>query len=656
MMGVLGVVGHAGRPVGMADLRPGLAAMVRRGSAEVYASADGKAVFVRLLRDGDATPPSITVVEMPVVVDGRLYNRAELLAQLDPGLRATAATDDAALVRALYRVFGPEAFARLRGQYALALYDPHAATLHFASDVVGLRSLAYRADPEATFFASEQKSVLAMSGAKFEPNDAALAELLLGYPTGALAGGQGLFKHVDVLGRGEHVALGHGAPVRSRVQEFDLRPHGPRAYVELCAEFRSLFRQAVARGLDPHGTTAITVSGGLDSSSIYCVAKALQAEGAGTGRIVGINFTTEDGGPADERVYTDAISRQCGPGILRVPMQPDGFLASLPETIRASESPQVNPAGNLFQRQYAMAAEEGATTFVTGFWGDEVFSPFNYWHHLLWSLRLPTLLKVAREHHRWITETPSTAWDTLGWVLRATFKEFSPLWMQRVVRSLKRSSVPPHPLAAGRLAAYGRARRSAPLAWRPATRFAQWQRDLLDFPHTRHFLRAFDQEVAAYDMRAAHPFLDPDLVQFLLRCDGSQINPQGRYKGLMRDALRQEVPAVVLDRRDKGDFTDAYRAGHLRDLGAALHSKRWGAALKSAEYVRECSPEWVDVCLTSNSDNVHITAQSADCVGLGHWLNLFYDRGFEDDVERYAAHGAGRQQAGLRNAGPDDLR
>jgi len=608
--------------------------MVRRGKAEVYASADGMAVFARLSREEADVLQSATVVDLPIVLDGCLYHRADLLAQLDSDLRAMAA-DDVALVRCLYRTFGLEAFAKLRGQYALALYDPQTTTLHLASDVAGLRSLAYRANPEAAFFASEQKAVLAMSGAKLEPNDAALAELLLGYPTGALARGQGLFKGVDLLGRGERVSLGRGVPIRARVQEFDLRPHGPRPYSDLCAEFRALFRQAVARSLDPLGTTAITVSGGLDSSSIYCVARALEAEGAPTGRIVGINFTAEDGSWADERIYTDAIRDQYGPGIVRVPMQPDGFLDSLSETTWASESPQLNPAGNLFQRQYAAAAGEGAGTFVTGFWGDEVFSPFNYWYHLLWSLRLPTLLRVAREHHRWITETPVTARDTLAWILRGTLGEFSPAWMRRAYRRLRPSRVSAHPLAPGRLGAY-REGRKPPLAWRPASRFAQWQRDLLDFPQTRHFLQAFDREVAAYGMRASHPFLDADLVQFLLRCDGSQLNPGGRYKGLLRDALRQEVPAIILERTNKGDFTDAYRVGQQRDLVRALDSDRGVGALKQTGYLSELPPEWANEGvnnLTSNSDNAHITTQSTDCVGLGHWLSLFFDRGFENDVE-----------------------
>jgi len=620
MMGILGLVSYSGRPVSERDLLPGFAAMVRRGGAEVYASTDGAAVFARLSREGAGLVGA--TVDMPVVLDGCLYPRDDLLALLDSNLRAMAAVDDAALVRCLYRSFGPQAFAKLRGQYALALYDPETRTLHLASDVIGLRTLAYRADAAMACFAPEQKAVLAMSGAVPEPNDTALAELLLGYHTGAQARGEGLFKGVGILGRGERVSLNGAVPRRARVQEFDLQPRGPRPYRELCAEFRALFRQAVARSLDPEHPTAITVSGGLDSSAIYCVARTLEAEGAAAGGIVGINFTAEDGGWADERVYTEAIVARYGPGIVRVPMQPDGFLASLPETVHASESPTVNPASNLFQRQYATAAGLGATTLVMGFWGDEAFSPFNYWYHLLWSLRLPTLLRVAREHHRWIVETPVTAKDTLGWVVRSSLREFSPAWLRRAYRRLKPERTP-HPLALGRLGAYREVGTPAPLVWWPTTRFAHWQRDLLDAPRSRHFMQGVDREVAAHGMRAAHPFLDAELVQFLLRCDGSQLNPGGRYKGLLRDALRQEVPATILDRTSKGDFTDAYGIGQRRDLVSALGSGPAVPTLARMNYLQESSLEWAKdpaKYLTLQRDDAHIIAQLTECAGLGYWL------------------------------------
>ncbi|MFC5577719.1 asparagine synthase-related protein [Lysobacter niabensis] len=625
--------------------------MARRGNEQVYASADGAAVFAQLLREAPAhASEAPVVVDMPVVVDGELYHRGDLLALLDPELRAAASADDAALVRCLYRTLGPPAFAKLRGRYALALYDPASRTLHLASDVVGLRTLAWRADAERACFASEQKAVLALSGVAPAPNDAALAQLLLGYRTGAFARGEGLFDGVGILGRGEHVALRDGTAHRSRVQDFDLRPHGPRPYPELCEEFRVLFRQAVARSLDPARPTAITVSGGLDSSSIYCVAKNLEAEGVATGGIVGINFTAEDGSWADERSYTGAIVERYGPGIVRVPMQPDGFLASLDEAMRASESPLVNPAGNLFQRQYATAAGLGASTFVMGYWGDEAFAPFNHWFHLLWSLRVPTLLRVAREHHRWIVETPVTARDTLGWVVRSSVVEFTPAWMRRAYRWLRPARAL-HPLATGRLGAYREAAATTPLVWRSATRYAHWQRDLLDAPQHRQFLGDADREMAAHGMRAAHPFLDPDLVQFLLRCDGSQINPGGRYKGLLRDALRQDVPAAILDRTSKGDFTEAYGAGRVRDLATMLGAGPTLPRLAKLNYLPEQmldSAKKSVNCLTLKRDDVHIAGQLTDCAGLGHWLGFLYaDRGHENDVQADAGHRAQQRQAGL---------
>jgi asparagine synthase (glutamine-hydrolysing) len=603
----------------------------------MQASVDGFAMFVAVAaepRSAIASAPA--VVEMPVVVDGVLHRRNELLALLGPDASNLARRDDAALVRELFLHFGTGAFSRLHGRYAVALYDPSSRTTHLASDVIGSRALAYCVEGERTCFASEQKAVLALAGRRAAPHDAALAQLLLGYRTGALARGEGLFAGVGVLGRGDLVSLQPGAFTRMQVREFDLTPHGTRAYGDLCDEFRFLFRQGVARSLDPLRLNAVTVSGGLDSSSIYCVAKDLEAEGAVPGGILGINFTAEDGTWADEREYTVAITQRYGPGIVRVPMQPDGFLDSLPALVKASEVPIAMPAGNLFHRQFQTAAEHGAATFLTGFWGDEAFSPFNHWYHLLWTLRVPSLLRVAWEHHRWIVESQMTARGTLASVVLGTIAEITPKRLRQLRRGVSKA-VPAHPLASGRLGLWASAEAGPALAWRPSTRFAVWQRDMLDLPRVRYHLQAADAEVATFGMRAIHPFLDADLTQFLLKCNGEQLNPGGRYKGLLRDALRPEVPGMVLERRSKGDFTVAYGAGQARDLARWLADGQMMDALCKGDYMNEQAIAALQdevFRLTAGRDTGHISWRALDCAGLAHWLDCLNNRGFSRATEQ----------------------
>lgn len=637
MMGILGVVDHAGSRVGPGDAMRGLAAMSRLGSPVLQASADGCAMFMAIRHASQPVAGSTpAVVEIPVVVDGVLHRRDELLALLDPDERSLARRDDAELVRHVFRRFGAGAFSRLHGRYAIALYDPASRTTHIASDLVGSRALAYCVGGGRTCFASENKAVLALAGRPAVPHDAALAQLMLGYRTGALARGEGLFSGVGMLGRGGLVSLRAGAIRRAQVREFDLTPHGTRAHGDLCDEFRLLFRQAVARSLDPARPNAVTVSGGLDSSSIYCVAKSLEADGAVPGGIVGINFTAEDGSWADERQYTGAITQRYGPGIVRVPMQPDGFLDSLPALVKASEVPIAMPAGNLFHRQYRVAAEHGAATFLTGFWGDEAFAPFNHWYHLLWSLRMPSLLRLAREHHRWIVETQLTARDTLAGVFRGTIAEMTPRWLRQLRRRVS-GAAPAHPLAGGRLGLWASSEAGPALAWRPSTRFAIWQRDMLDLPRVRYHLLGADAEVAAFGMRAAHPFLDADLAQFLLRCNGEQLNPGGRYKGLLRDALRREVPGMVLDRHSKGDFTKVYGSGQARDLARWLADEETTDALRKGGYMDEqaiAALKGAARCLMVKCDVAHIHWSGLDCAGFAHWLDCFNNRGLPHGFER----------------------
>jgi len=60
---------------------------------------------------------------------------------------------------------------------------------------------------------------------------------------------------------------------------------------------------------------------------------------------------------------------------------------------------------------------------------------------------------------------------------------------------------------------------------------------------------------AAYNIERAYPFLDTDLVSFLMRIPGEVLHRGGVPKGLLRDAMGNDIPRAVRDRNWKADFT-----------------------------------------------------------------------------------------------------
>ncbi len=96
-----------------------------------------------------------------VLLNGEIYNYTDLYRELlSRGHRFTTRSDTEAIVH-LYEEYGEECFARLRGMFAIAIWDSNARRLLLARDRVGKKPLYYFADRERLIFGSELKAILA---------------------------------------------------------------------------------------------------------------------------------------------------------------------------------------------------------------------------------------------------------------------------------------------------------------------------------------------------------------------------------------------------------------------------------------------------------------------------------------------------------------
>ena len=102
-----------------------------------------------------------------VVFNGEIYNYRALRHELTGlGHRFTTVSDTETIVHA-YEEWGESAFARLRGMFAIALWDRREETLWLARDRVGIKPLHYTVVDDRLYFGSEIKSLLEVDA--FEP-------------------------------------------------------------------------------------------------------------------------------------------------------------------------------------------------------------------------------------------------------------------------------------------------------------------------------------------------------------------------------------------------------------------------------------------------------------------------------------------------------
>jgi len=626
---VSGIVGAWSRTGGEVD--PALArtmadAIRHRGpDGAVFHAAGPSAVGLQRLM---VTPEDRLEPALPtapdgswIALDGRIDDREELARRL-PGCRLEALSD-AALVLALFRAHGTACLPWLIGDFAFALHDAPSRRLLLVRDGVGMRPLYWTTVGDRVLFASEVKALLAAPGVEAGANDRELAAYLL--RDVEIASDEGtLFTGVARVPAAHFAEFSPGG--ERRVKYWDFGPEretARRGHAEYVEEARHYMAQAVRRRLRAAGPVAVSVSGGLDSSSIFCYAEALRAADPGAWPdLVGISYDSPPGSPGDEREFVEAIQRHYGSEILWVPLLP-----GLGETHRANvwhaEGPVVDELGATNAELNVTAGRRGARVLMNGLWGDQVLFDQSYLAGLAWRLRWKTVRRHLHEYTLWYTD-------------------ISPRhFRQRLVRDVVRVALPrrAHTL----VQRLRRRRRKRELHWyaerlqrhrgggRTTTFDAPFvktdARSLYGLLRNPVYQTTLEWEVklaARYGLDLAMPFLDRDLVAFFLRVPGEVRNRAGVPKGLLRDAMANVLPPAITRRRTKADFTDTAErslALYAADGAAGLGD---GTAVAAGYVLRDrVAAELRAVTSGLPEEGTATMFSLSDLMGLELWLQAF---------------------------------
>ena len=179
MSAIFGTVyrrGNAFRPAELSTLQ-------RMGAVLTHRGKNGDAFFVRENLGMGACLWAETVFEeadspieyhfgektLIVLLDGEIYNSAELREELDDLGLELQTEEDTELLAFLYAEYGLERLLpRLRGKFAAAILDLSENELYFVRDPLGQKPLYYYQDDKKLLFASELKGILAHGDVKLE--------------------------------------------------------------------------------------------------------------------------------------------------------------------------------------------------------------------------------------------------------------------------------------------------------------------------------------------------------------------------------------------------------------------------------------------------------------------------------------------------------
>jgi len=574
MAGIFGVFRFDNGPVDRTLAARMSDALAHRGADSHVVFGSSSALGSRP-RYASATIDDIEPARRPpgihVVFDGRLDNRAELVQQLQNHCESPAAISDAALAAAMYDLKGSTFAKQLEGDFAVAVFDGSARRVVLARDAIGVRPLYYRRTPATLTFASEVKALLVDATIAVRPNDALLAGLMLGQLHRRDHDGSTLFSDIFEVPPAHAAVFDVRTSDVRRYWDFDGRvPQTLRSFDEYVEEFRRLFETAVRRRVRGSEPIAVAVSGGLDSSSVFAVAGR-----ASTAPLMGLSYSTDDGGPADESGYLADLERASGMAIRAVNVRSsEDALFRANELVRRVEAPMANAEWRRADGLVAAAQESGARTLISGHWGDQLLFDQAYLVDMLHAGRWRTLRAHLREYPAWF---PEASRGEFAARLAADVLEFDlPRSARNAVRLARRRWQKPAPWDdwySDRFKA-----QAAPDVFAEELNSAGasgaitvFARAIYREVRSRYHGLCFDWHnklAAAHGVDRAFPFLDRDLVAFVMKVPGGLLARNGQPKAMLRSAMREILPVSIVARRTKGDFTAAVNAARRRETRA----------------------------------------------------------------------------------------
>lgn len=252
--------------------------------------------------------PLVTTAGHMLAWDGRLDNRTELISQLRDYLDRHAT--DVEIVTASYLRWGIDFLSRLIGDFAISLWEPATGTLLLARDAFGTRPLYYEVSSKRIGWSSDLASLLDNATGPLAID----REYIAGYLSAAPELDRTACKNIHSVPPGFAVAFRDDRITKREFWRPDSRQQiRYRRDSDYEEHFRELFRDAVGCRLRSDGPVWAELSGGLDSSSIVCMAdQIVEAGESETSQLETVSYVYDKSPASDERRFIGEIERQRG--------------------------------------------------------------------------------------------------------------------------------------------------------------------------------------------------------------------------------------------------------------------------------------------------------------------------------------------------------
>jgi asparagine synthase (glutamine-hydrolysing) len=479
-----------------------------------------------------------------LVFNGEIYNYRELRRELEQAGHAFYTSSDTETIVHAYEQWGEKAFGRLRGMFAVGLWDRKKRLLLLARDRAGIKPLHYIERDGRLYFGSEIKSLIAAGAVDREIDLQALDHYLsfLYAPPD-----RSMFKGVRKLPPGHFLSWQDGRATLTRYWAISAQETFTGTPTDAAACLRQVLADAVRSHLISDVPLGAFLSGGVDSSLVV----GLMAEASDRPvKTFSIGF---DDPQFDELEHARTVAAHFGTDHHEFVVRPDG-LSILDRLIQHFDEPFAD-ASAIPTWYVSEIARRHVTVVLSGDGGDELFGGYDRYLPHRWVARFDRLsLPGARR-------MAGAVWPLLphGAYGKNFLRHVSRSDEGRYLESVSFF----HPYE--KPALYSADVRRALDGWEPESALGAHFDRFQGLPHHTRMMR-FDFETylpedvltkvdrmsMAHSIESRVPLLDNAVIDFAATLPASLKIQNGRRKHVLKEAARGLLPEGILDRRKQG--------------------------------------------------------------------------------------------------------
>jgi asparagine synthase (glutamine-hydrolysing) len=542
MCGIIGIIDKSGQTVNETELLAARDLVSHRGPDGAGTWRTGNVGFghrrLAILGIGDKGNQPFAYRHLTVVHNGEIYNYLEIRDLLKmAGYRFETETDTE-VIAAAYCHWGTACVEQFNGIWAFAIYDADAKLVFCSRDRFGVKPFYYSTIAGKFCFASEIKQFTKITGWKAKMNEQRCKDWLilakhdqseetLFDDVFQLMGGHNLIFDINL----NNYKVEAYYEIREKIKKINL------PFDDVKKQFTDLLFNSVQLQLRSDVKIGITLSGGLDSSSISAIITNIKSHTPRKHLLDSFSacFKQKD---YNEIKFIDAVVEENG--IKSHKIYPDSklLLDNMKQVTWFMDEPILNPSDITHFLVFKKAKEDGVKVNLCGQGADEILAGYDAHYPVFWlNLLQNNPLKAICEIVGFTVHHPATMRRQLIRKLENLFKKDASQTTNNIrIDNLLDLSIL-----------------------------------FIETTVLPYILHSEDRHSMANSIESRVPFLDHRLVEFCLSIKDEYKIKNGKRKYLLRESMKDLIPKIIYTRYDKIGFETPIGKNFQKEMSMLTH-------------------------------------------------------------------------------------